>query len=119
MDKVRANQKKWREANKDKAKAFVRSSILKQKYGIDLEEYQQLVIAQNGLCGICGNKPKQYTSKTGARYRYLVVDHNHITGQIRGLLCHTCNIALGNLADDPVLFENAIAYVRRSNESTS
>ena len=116
--KVRENHKRWCANNKERAKELVRHAILKQKYGISKDEYEELVVKQDGLCAICRKPPKQYISTHGARYRYLVVDHNHITGKIRGLLCHKCNIALGSLGDDLELFEKAVSYVRRSYEST-
>ena len=61
---------------------------LRLRYGIDLEDYEELLAAQKGRCAICGAFPI---------VKRLSVDHNHRTGTIRGLLCQACNGALGYL----------------------
>ena len=71
-------------------------------YGITLEEYNTMLAAQGGGCAICGNPP-------GARS--LHVDHDHATGEVRGLLCIGCNVALGGFRDDPELLARAIDYL--------
>lgn len=65
---------------------YDRNKRLMSLYGITLEQYEQMLTAQNGVCAICGRIP------TG---RSLHVDHNHKTGEVRGLLCHSCNFAIG------------------------
>lgn len=55
---------------------------LKKNYGLSLERYKELEEIQKGVCSICFKPPKR---------NRLVVDHNHETGQIRGLLCDVCN----------------------------
>ena len=62
-----------------------RNKAYKYLYGITLKQYEVIHNRQQGKCGICGDKSKTY----------LCVDHNHSTGQIRGLLCRTCNMNLG------------------------
>ena len=65
-----------------------RKSHLKRKYGLTLEEYDAMLAAQGGVCAICRQpRPEERT---------LHVDHDHATGAIRGLLCFTCNNALGD-----------------------
>jgi hypothetical protein len=78
---------------------------LKDRYGITIEEYDLLVQAQNGRCAICG------TTNPGGRKVRFCVDHDHITGKIRGLLCSPCNRALGGFHDDPQLLRVAINYL--------
>lgn len=73
------------------------------KYGITLEEYQVLERQQDGLCAICGQL--NYDG------RPLVVDHDHSTGAVRGLLCHPCNRGLGQFKDDYSLVAKAAAYL--------
>ena len=73
-------------------------------YGLSREDYQRMLIAQNGACAICHRKSK----------RRLCVDHCHITGEVRGLLCHNCNTALGLLDDDPKRMLAAGRYVLRA-----
>jgi hypothetical protein len=73
-----------------------------RKYGISEEEYDAMLRRQRGLCGICKRKPGK---------RRLCVDHDHETGQVRGLLCHKCNCGIGFYRDDPRLTRAAAAYL--------
>ena len=89
------------------------SRNLRNRYNITLEEYDEILKAQNGVCAICG-KP-EITLYNGATRR-LNVDHNHITGQNRGLLCLNCNTAIGSFQTDatgPELLLKAVEYIRR------
>lgn len=90
----------------DRRKITKRKTLLKNTYGISLEEYNNLIIKQNNKCAICGKEPNG---------RPLCIDHNHITNTIRGLLCDSCNFALGLLKDDPILCTNASEYLKRNN----
>ena len=82
----------------------VRGRQLKKKYGISLEEYEILLARQHGVCAICEQKSSQT----------LCVDHCHVTGRVRGLLCRTCNMGLGYYSDNPAFMRNAAAYLERS-----
>ncbi len=64
-----------------------------------------MLAAQHGVCAICQTAPAIH------------VDHDHRTGQIRGLLCFRCNAALGQLADDPLVLRRAARYLERSRSS--
>jgi len=64
-----------------------------------------LLAEQGGLCAVCRD-PIGLGGKSGAR-----VDHDHLTGRIRGILCNRCNVALGNFRDDPKILAAAIAYL--------
>lgn len=55
------------------------------KYGLTIEQYDQLLVAQNNSCTVCD------VSESGRMNRYFCVDHDHTTGYVRGLLCHRCN----------------------------
>ena len=79
-----------------------RDKYLRKRFGITLENYEQLLDKQRGLCAICGNKPDN---------RRLAVDHNHNTGEIRGLLCDYCNNVLVAALDHPN-FPRAVDYIR-------
>lgn len=79
-----------------------RNERLKREYGITLDDYERMLSEQGGACAICGALP-------GARR--LAVDHCHKTGVVRGLLCTSCNVGIGNLADDPELLRSAIRYL--------
>lgn len=76
----------------------------KKRYGLSAEDYDRMVDAQGGCCAIC----KAPTTP-------LQVDHNHITGKVRRLLCRRCNLGLGYFQDDPIRLAEAIVYI---NENT-
>jgi len=79
---------------------------LRSKYGFTLKEYNKLFKQQNGQCVICGH----YQSELSKR---LHVDHDHNTGEIRGLLCDNCNRGIGHLKNSPGILQNAIEYLSR------
>jgi hypothetical protein len=91
---------------------YYRRAELKRKFGITLEQYQAMLEEQNGGCAICGQP------ETAIRMNKVValsVDHNHRTGERRGLLCTACNIGIGSLAESPERLRAAIAYIERWN----
>jgi epoxyqueuosine reductase QueG len=77
--------------------------ILQRKYGITAEDYSYMLEQQQGGCAICFQ-----STPSGRR---LAVDHNHDTGEVRGLLCGSCNIGLGNFGDNVDNLEAAIDYL--------
>lgn len=66
--------------------------------------------AQQGVCAICGTGDPGLSYRWGSRTAFCV-DHDHTTGQIRGLLCQGCNKGIANFQDDPALLHQAIAYL--------
>lgn len=70
------------------------------------EEYEAMLQSHGGVCAICGGP---------GGVRGLAVDHDHKTGQVRGLLCGSCNPALGTFYDDVDLMRRAIAYLAADN----
>ena len=82
-----------------------RGYLYKQKYGLTLEQYDQMVVAQNGVCLVCG------TDSPMGHHKRFVVDHNHTTGEIRGLLCSNCNLGLGCFSDNPNFLLKAAQYL--------
>lgn len=90
------------------AKAYTQSywknADLLRKYRITQEQYNTLKLQQDNKCKICNTDSSQLD-------RNLAVDHCHITGRIRGLLCHHCNMALGLLKDSPDLLKIAVTYL--------
>ena len=78
-----------------------------RRYGISEDQYDQRLTEQLGLCAICGEG-----CRSGGR---LSVDHDHKTGEVRGLLCKQCNLAIGLLGDDPQRVDAAATYLRTTH----
>lgn len=81
------------------------------KYRITPDDYDNMLAAQGGVCAICTG-PQDRVSKDGSYW--FDVDHDHRTGKVRGLLCHSCNTGIGKLKDDISVLERAAGYLRRS-----
>ena len=110
-----AEVKRWQQENKEHLHehrreyrkgrtAEDREGHLRRTFGITQADYEELLARQGGGCAICGKKPGKIS---------LHVDHDHETGEIRGLLCVGCNNALGQFHDDAALLDRAISYVGR------
>lgn len=107
---VSLHNKKWREANKEKKKTLNRDWWYKNTYGISYDEFMSLSQKQNNKCKICSvNLVFEGKSKESA-----VLDHNHATGKIRGVLCNACNVALGHFKDNIDAINNAIRYLKEN-----
>lgn len=76
-----------------------------RQYGITQDDYDRMLAGQNGGCAICGS------TEAGAWGGRLPVDHDHQTGEVRGLLCHACNGGLGRFGDDVDRLMAAAAYL--------
>lgn len=79
-------------------------NYLKKKYGLSPDEYESLRSLRNGRCDICQREPKSISE--------LHLDHDHVTGRIRGFICTNCNRGLGYFQDDQPRLIQAIAYLR-------
>jgi len=86
---------------------YSKRNDLKRKYGLTLEEYTTMLNNQDNKCSICGNE----FSKTGSKSSF--VDHNHETNQVRDILCHFCNTALGLMRENPEYIRNMIKYLNK------
>lgn len=94
---------------------------IKQVYGdIAVEDYKRLYELQEGNCACCG-LPEQRRTSAGRRamlntpsFSPLVIDHDHKTGRIRGLLCNACNQALGHLQEDPGRVKSLLCYINNN-----
>ena len=102
-ESILAQKKAYDTANKDKKKAYNETHRdkqkvrdLKRKYGLTPDAYETLI--ENG-CEVCGTTEN------------LCVDHCHETLKVRGCLCHSCNVALGHMKDDPVLLRKLTDYI--------
>jgi protein-arginine kinase activator protein McsA len=76
--------------------------------------YYKMLDAQNGLCAIC-QQPETSKHLNVGKVKELSVDHNHSTGQVRGLLCYHCNLGIGHFKDSETTFNNIISYLRGSD----
>ena len=93
----------WCEANVEQRRATARRIRLKADFGLSVEDYDDILETQGGVCAIC-----QGVCPTGRR---LAVDHCHVSGAVRGLLCSTCNHSLGLLRDSPANFAACLVYL--------
>jgi hypothetical protein len=94
------------------AKKHVRKYNLPSKYGITLERYDILLAEQSCKCAICDVSLIDGSNKYHERP---VVDHNHSTGEVRQLLCHKCNLALGNMNDSSEYAYKLYQYLTKWN----
>jgi hypothetical protein len=101
----RQNKAKRRETDREKWSRSLHAMNLKKLYGVSLDQYEAMLVAQDSKCAIC-----KEPAGLGARQR-LCVDHNHETGAVRGLLCFRCNSAIGMLKDDPQMVRRAYTYL--------
>lgn len=83
---------------------------LRSKFGIDLKKYKEMLLVQEGLCAIC-KRPETMPGRN-RKIRDLAVDHCHLTGKVRGLLCGLCNTAIGALDESESRLLSCIEYLR-------
>ena len=97
--------RKWYNENKDQAIKGVIKSRLRTLFGMSLNDVEIMLTAQCGQCLLC---ERAITMKTKC------IDHDHESGQVRGLLCTQCNTALGMVKDNPETLQRMITYVTKS-----
>lgn len=121
QDSIKEYNQKYRENNieseKERSKKYhqtnpevKRKSIRKSRYLISNEEYELLLKNQNYVCAIC-KEPESVKQKTTGLVKSLAVDHCHISGKVRGLLCFRCNATLGKIKEDKKLLKMMIKYL--------
>jgi hypothetical protein len=93
-----ARHDRWDKEHPGRSRRLQRRAVLRQ-YGLSIHDYDVLCQRQGNRCAICRQE------------RPLVVDHDHQTGRVRGLLCDACNWALGHMEDDPERLRRAIDYL--------
>ena len=105
-EEIKKRQEAYR--NKPSYKKRSRNNWLMRQYGIDTNVYNQILESQNYACAICGS------NETGGRgKKHFSVDHCHTTKKVRGLLCKSCNIMLGEAKDNTRILSKAIEYLGR------
>lgn len=123
IEKIKVRQKKYnrkwyyenrecviqrvKDCNNSFSENYRHNILLNNNYGITRNDYDEILERQKGVCAICGSN-----TSGSERYKNFCVDHNHVTGEIRGLLCQKCNIGLGNFKDSIELLEEAIKYLK-------
>lgn len=85
---------------------YIKNGDLKRKYGISLDVFNEMLLAQGNGCAICGRHCNDFA-------KGLAVDHDHKTGLVRSLLCPKCNLGLGSFCDDMGLLAKAIEYLNK------
>lgn len=88
-----------------------RKNMLKSKFGLSTEDYNNILTKQNFSCAICGTHQSEFS-------KALAVDHCHITGKVCGLLCPDCNTGLGKFKEDPDLLSKASEYLSKTKKET-
>ena len=104
-EKIKAARVTYCAKNREKVLATKRASHFLGKYGLTVAQKQSLLDRQGGRCPIC--------TTTAPGKRGWVVDHNHATGKVRGLLCHPCNTGIGMLGDSAARLDAGAAYLRK------
>jgi len=107
-DVYNALAREWRKKNRHRNRQY----NLKRHFGITPTQYEQAFEEQNGRCAICERHQDDLKKR-------LHIDHCHKTRMIRALLCHNCNVGLGNFQDDPTLLLKAVDYLEKNRESQS
>lgn len=101
---AKITNQRWLEKKRQEDPDWQRRKHLKLNWGLTIADYDEMLENQNGQCAICGTE--DFGSKRGA------VDHNHKTGEIRGILCSKCNQGLGLFNDDVESLNSAIQYLK-------
>lgn len=86
------------------------AQLLKREYGMTLDQYNELLRKQANRCAVCRRPETIVQKQTGVPQR-LAVDHDHVTGEIRGLLCHRCNMLVWAMEDNHTTLAAIEAYI--------
>jgi|ERR1035437_4221646 hypothetical protein len=113
-DKLKEYQRIWQSEHKEQAKEYYsrpevrerhKDTCLQRRYGINIEQHRQMFADQGGRCAICGEK---FINNKDAH-----TDHNHITHQVRQLLCRKHNILVSNCDEDIQILYKTIDYLNK------
>jgi hypothetical protein len=100
---IRQHQKEYMATRRVEASEYRRRWNLAKRYGITMEQYADIWERQGQVCGVCGQQPKK-----------AVVDHDHKTGAVRGILCVRCNVSIGSLGDSVEGVTRAVRYLKEA-----
>ena len=104
--RCKASTIRWQNKNRER----IATTRIKRKYGLAPEEYYTLLLTQKNACAICLQSEKQTLR---GKVVELSVDHDSITGRVRGLLCNACNTGIGKLQNDFILLHRASLYLEQ------
>jgi hypothetical protein len=121
-EKNRLKNIEWRKHNREKCcratanwrtknPEYESGRKLKERYNITPEKYEEMLTFQSKRCAICGNEETARHNRSN-EVQKLAVDHCHVTGKVRGLLCQDCNRGIAKFHDDPFRLTNAIKYLK-------
>lgn len=102
-ERFKSSVKKYRDNNIEKVRLMDKSSNLKRTWGITLEEKEKIMLSQNNCCAIC--------LVSFDKIKIVCIDHNHVTGKVRNLLCVPCNAGIGNFKENINILKSAITYI--------
>lgn len=95
-------QRDWKNQHKDRRSRIATYGHARRKYGVTAQAYADMLVAQNGRCAICGDYAVE-----------LDIDHCHVGGVVRELLCNPCNRGLAAFREDPERISAAIKYLKK------
>lgn len=101
------NNRIWGAANRDK-KRLSELKFRVKSFGLTLEELNDRIVKQDNKCAICKNSQPDG--------KMLAIDHDHITGQVRDLLCSFCNTGLGLFRDNEAYLKKAAKYIKKHSK---
>jgi hypothetical protein len=105
---IRKHRREYMAGRKVEATEYRRRWNLAKRYGITIDQFTEMLDSQGGRCAVCGAE--------GGRQ---VVDHDHETGMVRGILCVRCNVSIGGLGDSVEGLMLAVRYLEKANENGS
>jgi hypothetical protein len=114
----RARARQWAADNPERRAAYqreyrsrpdvkrrARDAYYRRTHGISADDFDRMLAEQHGRCAICGRAPEREAA--------MHVDHDHVDGHVRGLLCIDCNQGIGKLREDPSILLRAVVYLRQ------
>lgn len=105
-ESMNSYHRQWRASNRHKVMTYMR----KCAYGVTPLDIYTLRKMQNNRCAICGEEERRVLR---GKVKDLCVDHDHETGQVRGLLCDSCNVMIGRAKESTDNLQKAIAYLEK------
>jgi hypothetical protein len=112
-DELNAARRAARAADPESHRRKKREANRRTAYGLSPEQVAEMLAGQGGCCAICGTDITGSHPYRGEIRTNTCVDHDHVAGAVRGLLCHGCNQALGIWRDDPAFLRAALDYLTR------